>query len=110
MTSKTLCDIHIRRHRFGNFLLYYHFMFFFFNGKRIFGSLLLFLYNRLMIISTYGRMCGLSYRIYGPSIFLNIEVWYICVYTFASVFRCLANFHAKYVCDYYMCVGTTQYI
>lgn len=44
-----VCDIQ-RRHRFGNFLLYYHFMFFFFIGKRIFGSLLLFLYNKLMII------------------------------------------------------------
>ena len=35
-----------------------------FLGKRIFGSLLLFLYNKLMIISTYGiEECGLSYMV-----------------------------------------------
>lgn len=55
--------------------------------------------------------CVVSHIVYTVRrFFLNIEVWYICVYTFASVFICLANFHAKYVCDYYMCVGTTQYI
>jgi len=77
-----------------------------FLGKRIFGSLLLFLYNKLMIISTYGiEECGLSY-IWSVDYFKR-WVWYrdVCIHFLQDSvdhYVCVTFQHSKFSCKIYM--------